>query len=118
MLHYLSDYPAVFSGALNDCTGFEEMLALAAEHFPLNDGKPMHGGETCSISAPSPFTGSSGSSSALSPGSCGSNKGNDSDSDSDVEPLYLDSTYRINDHPSHPQLSCVRPSSCFVPIYS
>lgn len=106
----------MFSGVSDDGPGFEEMLALAAEHFPPNDEKPMDDSLSYPISAPSPFTGSSGSSSTMSPryhNKC--NKGRASDSDSDVEPLCLDNTYH---QPLRAQSLWVHCSQCFFPAYS
>lgn len=101
--YYLGDYPSVFPAVSNDVPGFEEMLALAAEHFPLNDGKSMGDGESYATSAPSPFTSSSGSSSAMSPPCHESDKGSDAESDTDIEPLCLDGTYHITDQPPRVQ---------------
>ena len=102
--YYLSDCPATFPGVSDsDSPGFEEMLALAAEQFPLNDGKLMDDRENYAVSAPSPFTSSSGSSSAMSPPCHESNLGSDSESDSDVEPWCLDNTDHITDQPPRAQ---------------
>jgi hypothetical protein len=76
-----------------------DWLAAAASHFPA-DEKSADGDVTLPVSAPSPFTVSSGSSSARSapshvPDHTGSDSGSDddnsdSDADSDVEPITLD----------------------------
>jgi hypothetical protein len=109
--YYLNDYPTIFSDAqsdaLNDGPGFEDLLALAAQDFPPNDGKFMDDMNSYAISAPSPFASSSGSSSALSPCLRDSDQDSDSDSDSDIEPLYLDNAYHSSDQQPRAQSLCV-----------
>lgn len=86
--HNHHDMLTGYSTTPNDGSGFEDLLAtIAAEHFPLNDGKPID--EECSpISALSPISTCSGeSSSATSSHDRGLES--DWDPDSDVEELVL-----------------------------
>jgi hypothetical protein len=107
--YYLNDHPTIFPDALGDALddgpGFEDLLALAAQNFPPNEGKFMDDVNDYAISAPSPFASSSGSSSALSP--CLRDIYKESDSDSDIEPLCLDNAYHSNDKQARAQSLCV-----------
>lgn len=72
---------------------FEDFLeSIAAEHFPLNDGKPVVDSRNFSASALSPFSSSSGSSSSARTREDGMS---DSDPDSDVEEFSLDDATRV-----------------------
>lgn len=99
--YYLNDYPVTFPSHTSDGPGFEEMLALAAQQFPLTDSKPVDNRVSYAHFAPSPFTGSSssGSSSAMSPLCYDSGDHSGDGSDSDVEPLSLDHTDDLFDRP-------------------
>jgi len=90
--HYLHnrDILAGYSTTSNEGPGFEDLLAnIAAEHFPLYDEKaPTE--ETLPISALSPITVSSGTSSTTpSPYTHSREIDSDEDPDSDVEELVL-----------------------------
>jgi hypothetical protein len=87
-LSYFDDLD-LCSGITSDGLGFEELLAIAtAHHFPSSDEKSMdEGAANYSVSALSPFTGSSGSSSTISPRF---NERDKEDSESDVDPSCLD----------------------------